>query len=242
MTDRYISASETVNRVSLEVISQRSPDVFADTNPTYVQLRTLLTTCGQELVEAYEWEYLRREHQITTTALDSGEYELPEDFAYMIDQTGWERMNRNPMGGPLSPQQWAYLEGRNLVDSTIYVSFRIMQNKFNVFPNDPVIEGLDIHFEYISRNWVQDGSGFNDKVQANGDIILFNPVMMAQYLRFRFLSSKGFDSTEARQSFVDTYNRVTGREKSAPILNAGYGSARVPFLSYRNVPDSGYGF
>jgi len=241
MADRYISAQDIVNRVSVEVISQTSSDVFADTNPTYIQLRSLLTTCGQEFVEAYEWEYLRREHQITTTSLDSGEYPLPEDFAYMIDQTGWERSNRNPLSGPLSAQQWAYLEGRNLVDSSIYVTVRVMQNMFNVYPNNPVPDALDIHFEYISRNWIQDGSGFNDRVQNNGDIILFNPVLMVQYLKYRFLSAKGFDTTEARQAFTDTYNRVTGRNQGSPIINAGLPSSRTPFLSYKNIPDSGFG-
>jgi len=33
-----------------------------------------------------------------------GTYDLPADFNYMIDQTGWDRTNRVSIGGPLSPK------------------------------------------------------------------------------------------------------------------------------------------
>lgn len=241
---RYITADDIINRAAVECGLGTSNDVFASTDPAFVQLRNLITTCGQELVESYEWEYLRREHSITTDAADDGDYALPSDFGYMIDQTHWDRTNRLPVTGPLSAQQWAYLAGRDLSSSTIYVSFRIMENRFNIFPNDPVTDALNIRFEYISRNWVipqSDPDSYEDKVQANGDTILFKPVLMVQYLRYKFLDAKGFDSSSALTAFTASYMKETGRNKGAPILNAGMAATNIPLLNFRNIPYTNFG-
>lgn len=243
--ERYITAQDIINRAAIASGLSSVGDVFASTDPSFVQLRSLLTTCGQELVESYEWEYLRREHSIVTDAgTDDGTYPLPNDFGYMINQTGWDRTNDLPISGPLSAQQWSYLKGRDLASSTIYVSFRIMQNEFTVYPDNPVPDALTITFEYISRNWVipiSDPNSYEDKVQANGDIILFSPVMMVQYLRYKFLDAKGFDTQSALTAFTASYMKQTGRNKGAPILNAGGGRDRFPLLGYGNVPDTNYG-
>lgn len=243
--ERYITAQDIVNRAAVACGLESRGDVFAATDPSFVQLRSLLTTCGQELVESFEWEYLRREHSIVTDTLtDDGTYPLPDDFGYMINQTGWDRSNDLPVQGPLSAQQWAYLKGRNLASSTIYVSFRIMQNEFVVYPDDPVPDALTITFEYISRNWVipsSDPNSYEDKIQANGDVVLFSPVMIVQYLRYKFLEAKGFDTQSALSAFTASYMKQTGRNQGAPILNAGGLRGGFPLLGYGNVPDTNYG-
>lgn len=242
--DRYITAQEIINRAAVECGLTSSGDVFASTDPSFIQLRTLITTCGQELVESHEWEYLRREHSITTSSADTNGYALPDDFGYMINQTGWERANNLPVTGPLSAQQWAYLKGRDLINSTIYVSFRVMQNAFYVYPDNPIPDALSIYFEYISRNWVIPDaapSSYEDDVQANGDIILFKPVMMVQYLKYKFLEAKGFDTSSALKAFTASYMKATGRDKGAPVLSAGVGFSRIPLLNERNVPFTNFG-
>ncbi len=243
-TTRYITASDIVNRAAIESGLLPSSDVFADSDPSFVQLRNLITTCGQDLVEAYPWEVLRREHQIITVVPpDTGVYDLPSDFGYMIPQTGWERAENVPLGGPLSPQQWSYLEGRDLVSFTIYASFRIMEDKFQIFPQPPP-SGLDINFEYISRNWVEPGDDpgtFSDVVAGNADTIFFKPIMMVQYLRFKFLEAKGFDSSGALGAFQKAYNQATEGNKSAPILNVGARAAGIHYLDFRNIPNTNYG-
>jgi len=161
----------------------------------------------------------------------------------MIPQTGWERAENVPLGGPLSPQQWSYLIGRDLVSFTIYASFRIMENKFQIFPQPPP-DGLDINFEYISREWVDDAGGgttFSDTVSANADVVLFKPVLVVQYLRFKFLEAKGFDSSGALGAFEKAWAQAAGGNKSAPILNAGARAAGIHYLDFRNIPNTNYG-
>lgn len=244
MPTRYITAEDIINRAAIECGLPTDLDPFASNDPNFVQLRNLLQTCGEDLLEAFPWEYLRREHQITTDSLDDGSYALPDDFDRMIDQTGWDRTNDHPMLGPLSAQQWSYLKGRDLVNSTIYVTFRVMENEFHIFPDDPVPDALDLRFEYISRNWVIPAaapSTFTDVVEANGDIVLFKPVMIVQYLRYKFLDAKGFDTASALGAFTKAYLQSTGGNKGAPILNAGRRVTGIPLLDFRNIPVTGYG-
>ena len=240
---RYIPASDIINRAAVECGLQPSADVFSESDPSFIQLRNLINTCGQDLVESYPWEILRREHQIVTAVPpDTGIYDLPTDFGYMIPQTGWERAENVPLGGPLSPQQWSYLEGRDLVSFTIYASFRIMEDKFQIFPQPPP-DGLDIHFEYISRNWAQatGGGAFGDTVTANSDVVFFKPVMIVQYLRYKFQEAKGFNSQPALGAFTKAFDQATEGNKSAPILNAGARAAGIHYLDFRNIPNTNYG-
>lgn len=241
---RYITAADIVNRASIECGLGTSSDVFADTDPKVIQLRNLLNTCGQDLVEAFEWEYLRREHNITTDAADDGSYDLPSDFGYIINQTAWDRTEKLPVSGPMSAQQWQYLKGRDFANSTIYLSFRLFEDKFNVYPDNPVPDAQDIRFEYISRNWVKlagSSTGDSDTVTANGDTVLFKPVMIVQYLRYKFLDSKGFDSQSALASFTKSFLQATGGNQGAPILNAGQRLTGIPLIDYRNIPVTNYG-
>ena len=241
---RYITAQDIINRAAIECGLEPSTDVFADPNPSFVQLRNLITTCGQDLTESYPWEILRREHNIVTAVPpDTGVYDLPIDFGYMIPQTGWERAENVPLGGPLSPQQWSYLFGRDLVSFTIYASFRIMENKFNVFPQPPP-NGLDIFFEYISRNWAESASGsgiFCDTIDSNDNVVLFKPVMIVQYLKYKFLDAKGFASGPALGAFEKAFEQATGGNKSAPMINAGFRRSGIHYLDYWNIPNTNYG-
>ena len=196
-----------------------------------------------EIIQPNGWSFLNPTTTIAITAGD-GDYDLPDDFGYMIPQTGWERAENVPLGGPLSPQQWAYLFGRDLVSFTIYASFRIMENKFNIFPQPPP-NGLDIFFEYISREWVSSSAGGGDPdgdtVTRNDDIVLFKPVMIVQYLRFKFLDAKGFNSVSASQAFAKAWDQATEGNKSAPVLNAGRRAAGIHYLDFRNIPNTNYG-
>lgn len=242
--NRFISINDIVNRVAVEVGLTKQSDVFASTDPAFAQLTGLLTACVQELMEVYEWQVLTRSHTITTSGSDSGRYTLPADFGYMIPQTGWEQNENVPLLGPLSAQDWTYLLGRNLVSSTIYASFRYFEGTFNVFPNDPVPDGIVITFEYISRNLIQvtgtDPVTYSDEAEQPGDLVLFPPHMITRMLKMYFLDAKGFDSTKATSDFEKSIRSWQGKDNSAPILRAS-GAGKYPYLDGRNIPYSGFG-
>jgi hypothetical protein len=241
---RVESANDVISQAALEVGLIPIPDPVASSTDEYVQLTGVLTSAGRELVELHAWQALMRPFEVMTAATDTGTYDLPEDFAYMIDQTGWDKSNRVAIGGPLSAQDWSYLEGRDLVSQSIYASFRLVDNKFDLFPQPPP-DGLNIRFEYISRYWVQQAGApapNQDKIITGSDIVLYDPTLIVKFLKAKFLEAKGFDATSARLEFDHMFNSRTGKDEGAPILNAANNSRGFPYLNmYGNTPDTGYG-
>ena len=192
----------------------------------------------------HAWQILVKKFQVTTADTDSGTYTLPDDFSYMIDQTGWEYSQAVPLGGPLSAQDWTYLAGRDLVSQSIYASFRLVDNKFDLYPQPPP-NGLDIRFEYISRNWTAEQANTDnrsDVVVTGSDVILFETIMMVKFLKLKFLSAKGFDTAQAALDFETIFLSRTGKDEGAQILNASAFSRGYPYLNgYFNVGDTNYG-
>lgn len=239
-----IAANDLLNRVAAEVGLEVNSNPYSSGLQHFTQMTYLLQTCGEELALAYQWEFLNESHQITTDAeLDSGDYDLPSDFHYMIPQTHWERANNVPLFGPLSAQDWTYLLGRDLVSQTIYASFRLKEGKFSIFPQPPP-DGLDINFEYQRNSWVDDSTDpgtYIKDVNVGEDIPLYDRTLITRMLKLKFLEAKGFDTTKAQDDFNQVFGFLTGKDKSGQILTIG-GSSGYPYLnSRRNVADTGYG-
>ena len=239
------TANDILNRVAAEVGLDTVPDPYASTNQAFTQMKALLNIAGEELNQLHPWEEMNREHQITTSSQDSGNYPLPADFLYMLNQTGWERSENVPLFGPLSGQAWQYLLGRDLVSSTIYASFRVKQGEFSIFPQPPP-DGLDIHFEYQSRHWVSDSTtGYlsdKDGVTVGADIPLYDRTLLSRYLKVKFLEAKGFDSTKAQADLNQMFQLRNSHDKGANVLSAGRNTTGFPYLNtYGSTPDSGYG-
>ena len=236
--------NDLLNRVASEVGLTPVADPWADQSQHFQQMRYLAQTCGEELTLAHAWEQQVRSHSIQTNALDTGNYELPDDFLQMLDQIGWERAENVPLFGPLSAQDWTYLIGRDLVSHTIYASFRIKEGKFSIFPQPPP-DGLDINFEYQSKNWVSDGGNpatLTDTLTSGSEIILFDRTMVSRHLKLKWLEAKGFDSTKPQDDFNQAFNFITGKDKGAEIISAGRNSRSFPYLDSRyNTPDKGFG-
>jgi len=236
------TANKILNRVAAEVGITPVIDPYASADPSFIKMRYLLNIAGEELVEAHPWEQLLKEHQILTQSGDSGAYALPDDFAYMMNQTVWERSQRVPLGGPLTSEDWAYLKGRDFSNSSIYASFRIAEGRFNVYPDPPPV-GLDINFEYVSNGWVRSGTEpfeHTNEITAGDQVPLFHRTLISRYLKLKYLDATGFDTTKAQDDFNQIFAFITGTEKGAPVLNAGSSNA-YPYLNIRNVPDTGFG-
>jgi hypothetical protein len=238
------TATEIINRVAAECKLTPVTDPYTTSDSNFTTLTYLLNIAGEELCQLYPWEFLVQEHSIVTSDTDSGDYDLPADFLYMLNQTGWERSEGVPLYGPLSAQDWQYLLGRDLVSHTIYASFRLKDGKFSIFPQPPP-NGLDIHFEYIARNWVIDsgtGNTLQGQVDAGADTPLFDRTLLSRYLKVKWLEANRLDTTKAQADLNQMFEMLTAHDKGAQILTAGRNARGYPYLSaYSNVPDTGYG-
>jgi hypothetical protein len=237
-------ANDILNRVAAEVGLDPVSNPWGSEKQEFKQMRYLLNIAGEELCQLYQWEFLNQEHQITTSDTDSGNYPLPDDFLYMINQTGWERAENVPLFGPLSAQDWQWLLGRDLVSYTIYASFRIKDGLFSIFPQPPP-NGLDIHFEYVARNWVIDSSSEDtlaDVVKTGADTPLFDRTLLSRYLKVKFLEAKSLDTTKAQADLNQMFELLGSHDKGADVLSAGRNRRGFPYLDgFTSVPDTGYG-
>lgn len=239
---RYITANDLLRNVAVEVGLAPETDPYSSQNTIYTQLKALLDVAGQELTELWEWSDLNKTFSFVTVDGQTV-YDLPDDYGYIINQTGWDNSNQLPIGGPLTSQTWAYLKGRDLASQTIYATFRMAGDSVELMPDPPPV-GVDISFQYISRNWVQESGSeiTKDKVGSGSDLILFDQILISRYLKAKHLDSKGFDAAVAYTDFETMFNARTGRDKGAQILSASRGNRSFPLISpYRNVGDTGYG-
>ena len=238
---RTQTVNQILNRVGSSVGIGRNSSPYDSDEDDYAQLRDLLLECGEELI-TMPWEILQKEHSITTADTDSGDYDLPVDFGHMIDQSGWDRLNDVPLFGPLSPQDWQYLLGRDLLNTTIYASFRLKQGKFSIFPQPPP-DGLTVYFEYISRYWIEDSDGTGkEDISAGDDVIRLPSLPVIYLLKAKFKEAKGFDSTVNRAEYNSFLMDIFGQSKGAEILNAGQNQRSFPYLDlHRSTPDTNYG-
>lgn len=240
---RFENAGVIINRVAAEVGLTPVTDPYVSGDPAFLQLVQLLNSTGQELNGMHEWQMLNKTNTQITHSADSGNYDLPVDFGYMIDQTGWNPTNRLPLGGPLTPQNWEYLVRSGLSNNTIYVSFKLNQGQMQTLPVPPQ-EGGTITFEYISRWWAAVAAAptvpARDTAQLATDVILYEPVLIVKFLKLRFLEAKGFDTTAAAGQFLNMFNSYTGKDMAAQTLNMA--RMRVfPYLGWRNIPETNYG-
>tara|TARA_R110000824_G_scaffold76366_1_gene193524 strand:- start:1768 stop:2520 length:753 start_codon:yes stop_codon:yes gene_type:complete len=244
--NRLSTVNDIINQVAVEVGLSPASNVFASPDTAFEQLRYLLQSSLKELLELFPWQILTRSFSYTTVQGEVGKISLPSDFAYMIPQTGWDQNNNVPLVGPLSPQDWTYLRGRDLVGSTIYASFRLNENQLWIFPQNPMPADLQITFEYISLNLVQKAGvlpiEYTDQIEEAADIPLFPPHLIQRLLKAKYLEAKGFDSQKAQDAFWQSFNSWSGRDNSAPILNAGRAWRGYNYLNgFYNTPDSGFG-
>ncbi len=237
-----INANSILNRVAAEIGVAPLSDPYGSQDPTFTQLKYLLNTAGEELAMAYPWELLQRQHEFTTQIGDTGDYDLPADFFYMMNQTGWERSSSVPLGGPLSPQDWQMLQAQS-ADVSIYASFRVTEGLFKLWPQPPAV-GLNIAYEYITTDWVSDGNitpAYKPAVTVGTDVPLFDRTLITRYLKLKILEAKGMPTQKAQDDFNQTFSFLTGLDQGAQILNAG-ASYGFPYINmWRNVPWTRYG-
>lgn len=241
----WATAGEVVNDAAVEVGLTDDADPFTSTDLNTIQLCRLLKSCGQELVQMRNWTHLRKEHTFTTVQ-GTANYALPTDFFRMYDQSGWNRTNRLPLGGPLSPQEWQFLKAR-LVGVVFTVLFRPMNGEIYLYPDTNTPGDYTIAFEYGSRYWLSDTATptvlSKDAPTSGDDLIWFDRLLVVRSLKLAFLKAKGLDTTAAEQDFAATLNSAMGADAPNKVLklHAGFTDPSAVPIGAQSVPITGFG-
>lgn len=214
-------------------------DVFASTDPNVVLLRVLLKQLGRKIAARREWRHLVKEHTFTTSGANT--YSLPADFLRMVDQTGWDRTTRYPLGGPLDAQWWQRNKASTV--NALWLAFRMRESTIELWPQ-PDGSGSTIAFEYMSRYWVASTVGAADKdaPTVNGDTLKLDAPMLTEGLRLAWKAEKGFDTSAALAEFEEQYGlSASASVGAAPVLSLDPAGG-THLGDERNSPSTGYGY
>ena len=241
---QYWTALDVLKQVSGELGLPQTTDVASSSDIQTVQLRSLLNSAGNELMLYYPWQQFKKEW-VFNTVIDQGEYDLPADWNYAIDQTQWDRTDHWPLIGPKTAQEWAWLKG-GLLAAAPRLRFRIDDNKFKLWPVPSTTTSpsqYEIAQEYIVRNWVLTGNPNPivpaDMVVANTDIIQYEPWLINKYLKLKWYQLKGFETSGVESDFMRIFNSLTGKDTGAPGLSMAPQNTGQ-FLGPWSVPDGSW--
>lgn len=245
MAARYDTAGSIINDAAVEIGLAAVTDPFASSDPNFITLCRLLKSVGRKIALARDWSNLEKEHTITCDGI-TNKYDLPADFVRMVPQSGWDRTSDEPLGGPLSADQWECLASTSLSGAVrIYARFTADQVWFwGPTGANPIAAGTVIVFQYQSRLWVKptgETSATQDAPSASTDTIMFDPILMVAALELAWAKAKGFDTTEAKTEFVQVWSSVAGNDSPGAVLHLTGPAIGVHFLDQSNVPDTGYG-
>jgi len=222
-----------------EISFTRPTSLFSNPDASARQLLALANREGTEQSSFGEWQQLRREYTFSTVVgVDS--YALPADFSRVLAATEWDRGERWPLNGPLTPQEWQVMKSGfgNLGPRR---RFRFMQSRMYL---DPVPDSITtIAYEYISSGYAlaADGITFYAPWKADSDTFALDDQVFVDGLKWRFLRAKGLDYAEEMMGWKAALNRAFGRAASNRTLGMGQANSSFRLLSAANIPDSGYG-
>lgn len=227
----------------LSLVSADITNPYASTNdPNILLLTSLLTSAGKDIIREHNWSQSLLLKTFTTGA-GTSTYDPPADFIRMVNQTGWNRTSRFPLGGPLSPQEWEFITATgNGITTRLLFRFR---NRKMEFVNGASTPGSQtVAYWYMSSYWVQatgETAGNKAKPTAATDTILFDSHLMVQALKLKYREEKGFDTTAAQRNYDRALAAVMRDDQPAPVLSLNGGDSSERMLDGCNLPDTGYG-
>lgn len=228
-----------VQTVQDELGLPRAGSVATNSNTTERQMMALVNREGKALVKLSEWPILvPRTPATITTVAGTGVYNVPSDFDRWIDETAWDRTNHWQMMGPDSP-----MEDRARIESLVASTspsrfFRYVGGAIRVFPT-PTVSDETLVYEYVSKNWCQDGSTPKSEMNKDTDEPLVDDQLLILGMKWRFLSQKGFDATPARMEYDLYLNSKIGSDSGGGVMCMD-GSSGGGLADGSSVPDSGY--
>lgn len=215
--------------------------LFTATDAQTIEFRSLL---NEEIGELARWpdSYWRkaiRQHTFTTVAAEIQVGAIPADMEYIIPSTMWDRTLTRPCFGPIDPQEWQAWEARPILTSICW-GWRLRGNDFLVAPIPPA--GDTAAYEYVSNLVVYASGDLTPTKQyfdADTDTSIFNELMVARGVRWRFLSQKKLSYDQEYATWIGLVQREVSRSKGMPVLNAargGWSGLAGPYTPNFNFP------
>ena len=231
--------------MSLLTIIQQAAPILGIAKPAAVigssdlQVQQLLEIAqeeGHELAKRHDWRQMTKAGEFQ--AVDDFEQpgSLPGDYDRMAQgATMWNSTQRWPIAGPVTPEQWADLQGRPVVP-TVQAFFRIIGTAFWLYPA-PAASDV-VTFEYQSKIWCRPAAGGAPQTewQADTDLGVIDERLMKLGIIWRWKRAKGFDYAEELSTYERNVEREAGRSNGRAVISMARHNRRSDVWPRVNVP------
>lgn len=239
--ERTITGSQAVRDV-MSIMGLTAPASVADSqNPTAKQLWILATQVGQQLLDEIDegWQFTSKEFTIVTSP-GVPNYAIPDDWNGFIQDSQWNQTTRLPAIGSLREYEWQMLKARQLAGTTFTMLFRVQNGEVVFYEAPSTVQTIVL--PYVTRGWVQTAMGVSrDNLQANDDIILYDPQLFKAGLKLAWMAEKKFDTTRQQAIYDDLLDKARGKDTPGRTLSIDRRAGGFPYLGVLNIPDTGYG-
>lgn len=197
--------------------------VVTSSDSQVLQLLGLLNKEGKELARRPEegWQALTFEANFTTVATENQTLvsAVAPNYRFIINDTIWNRSQRRPVFGPLSPQMWQKQKG--WFPQGPYSQYRIEQNYIKFMPVPAA--GESCYFEYVTKNWVTTATGTAESFTADTDTSLLDEYILTLGLIWRWKAAKGLDYADDFRTYQAHVDTAIARDVPRNILRMDNG-------------------
>lgn len=216
--------------------------VYDSQDDTALLMGSAVNLAGIMCSDAFDWQMLKNELVLTGDGVRTT-YDLPDDWSRAIGNTGWSTAIRRPVT-ILGDVAWSAIASWLSQSFFVNPACRIYQDQFQFMSPIPNLE--TVTFTYMRNNWVQTAASAavrTSKATANGDIPLFDWLLMALAVKVKFRELKGFDTTAVQQDFLDRLQQLTNKDElgtDLPLSGVAMGGFRM-LDNFYNTPDTNIG-
>jgi len=263
--DELYQAHQWTQSQNLHVVNIGSPvtttgdvtagsDIIANVGDTSGVVANYFAITGEYLVtstrvvEVVDATTLRIDQPATQTMVGSDlviardTFERPEDFAWFLDRTMWDRTNRWELIGPISPQVDEY--NRSGVVTTgprrRWRQVGLPETCWRLWP-PPAAPGsypATLVFEYVWNTWAKDALGAPaNNLSADDDYPIIDAQAIILSTKWRLWQAKGFDYGAYQAEYLDYVERLKARDGGAADLSLAKPYQSPVLITPASVPD-----
>lgn len=192
----------------------------ADTNVQ--QIIAFANEAGQELAARFGWQEITKEATFATVATESqGALQAltGPDFAFVLNETMWDRTTRRPVFGPKVPAEWQQLKAQYMTGP--WSQYRIRGNQVLFIPVPPA--GDAIFFEWVSTYWAATTTaptvGAQPAFALDTDVSLLDERLLTLDTVWRYKQTKRLAYDEDFDKAESAIHDAMTRNASKPRLN-----------------------
>lgn len=186
------------------------------------QMVSLCNLEGQTQAKRYQWQSLQKSVTFTTAnaEIQGLMSVLAPGWKFILNDTIWNRTQRWPIRGSISPQSWQEMVAMQLTSP--WSQYRIMGDVLHFYPFPDA--GATCAFEYVTKNWVTTtGGGSSNRWTTDQDISVLDDDLLIGGVVWRWKSAKGLDYAEDFASYERDLADAMSRDGTKPILRMNGG-------------------